>query len=202
MMKQGAEKLRQEELRRHYEEDDFEDVDEIGNDTTVASSATSTSTSSSSTDPEAESDVHTDTTPTNTMPTATGLDGDGDREVSVTAPGSSKAKRWRVAVPAAAAWNDDPKQEPHLLEFTGTPGVNPLCGLTDQSTPLDCYLKFVSPETFNDVAVETNRYASSYLAEHPPSPSFPSQKWTRTTGGLYDLLFMTKFITLCVNIRK
>ena len=177
---------------------DFEDVDEIGNETVASTDLIppdAAGLAAVSTDPEAESDddVHTDTTPTNT---ATGLDGVGDCEVSVSAPGSSKAKRRRVAVPAAAAaaWIDDPKQEPHLLDFTGTPGVNPLCGLTDQSTPLDCYLKFVAPETFNDVAVETNRYASSYLAEHPPSPSSPSQKWTRTTGGLYDLLFMTKLL--------
>ena len=192
----AAERLRQEELRRLYEEDDFED--EIVNEPVATSS-----TSSSTTDPapdvqEAESD---DVLPT---PTATGLDGDGDGEVSVTVRGSSKGKRRRVAVPAAAAaaWNDDPKQDPQLLDFTGTPGVNPLCGLTDKSTPLDCYMKFVSAETFDDVAVESNRYASAYLAEHPPSPSSPSQKWTRTTGGLYDLLFMTiTFITNLYNVQ-
>ena len=120
------------------------------------------------------------------------LDGEEEREVSVAAPGSSRAKRRRVNVPAAAgrAWRDDPNEEPQLFDFTGTPGVNPVSGLTNESKPLDCYLKFVSKETFENIAVETNRYASSYLAQNPPSPSSPSQKWTRTTAGLYDSLFI------------
>lgn len=161
---------RHEELRRLYEEDDFDDPVPV------------------------EMEPETDTAPS---ATATGLErgpaGTGDREVSVTAAGSCSAKRRRVAVSAAAAdrsWDDDPKEQPQDFEFTGTPGVSTESGLTDQSTPLDCYLKFVSHETFNDVAEETNRYAASYLEQHPPSPSSPSRKWTRTSGGLYDIFLM------------
>ncbi|XP_041461298.1 piggyBac transposable element-derived protein 4-like [Lytechinus variegatus] len=70
-----------------------------------------------------------------------------------------------------------------MFDFTGSPGVNPESGLNEHSSPLDCYFKFVSPETFEDIAEESNKYARSVLAANPPSPSSPARKWTPTSGG-------------------
>ncbi|XP_041464551.1 piggyBac transposable element-derived protein 4-like [Lytechinus variegatus] len=97
-------------------------------------------------------------------------------------PGASGNKRRRIA-PTGRSWDDDPAQDPHLFDFTGMPGLNPNLGLSETSTPLDCYLKFVSNETFEKASEETNRYASCVLRENPPSPSSPAKKWCSTTAG-------------------
>lgn len=104
-------------------------------------------------------------------------------------PGDSGNKRRRVAAaePVGRTWEDNPSDGPQHFEFTGTPGISPDTGLSPTSTPLDCYLKFVSKETFEEVAVETNKYASSVLRESPPSPSSPAKNWTRTSAGMYSL---------------
>lgn len=61
--------------------------------------------------------------------------------------------------------------------------MNPASGLDENSTPLDCYMKFVSADTFDRIAEETNSYAKDVLDANPPSPSSPAQKWSSTTRG-------------------
>ena len=104
--------------------------------------------------------------------------------------GATGNKRRRVVAPTPArSWGDDPSMDPDDFMFTGEPGVNPDTGLSATSTPLDCYLQFVSKETFEGVAAESNRYTGSYLRENPPSPSSPANKWTRTSAGVYFIYF-------------
>ncbi|XP_071479178.1 piggyBac transposable element-derived protein 4-like [Diadema antillarum] len=96
-------------------------------------------------------------------------------------PGANRAKRRRVEV--EYSWTDNPADRAQDFPFTGTPGVNPALGLSESSTPLDCYLKFISNETFERVAEESNRYAESCLKENPPSPTSPAKKWSKTSAG-------------------
>lgn len=125
--------------------------------------------------------------PDRTDPGATGDQATAEPMATDSVPGGSGNKRRRVAAAVGRTWEDNPSDKPQHFEFTGTPGISPDTGLSPNSTPLDCYLKYVSKEMFEEIAVETNRYASSVLRESPPSPSSPAKNWTRTSAGLYRL---------------
>lgn len=76
------------------------------------------------------------------------------------------------------------RRDPHteIPQFTENPGRNP--DVSENATPLDYFNLFVNDNDFEQMASETNRYASQYFAKNPLlGRNSRFRKWVDTTAA-------------------